>query len=79
VPVIRKSDLDKLELGQFYIRSRQSQNMKSYMTPFFMQANNKKSKSYDMPIRPYNPDDNVYDINEVVKRERPNTDFDDLF
>ena len=37
VPVITKSDLDSLNLGEFYVRSRQCRNIKSYMEPYFMQ------------------------------------------
>ncbi|MBR2443895.1 MAG: type IV secretory system conjugative DNA transfer family protein [Clostridia bacterium] len=80
VPVVRKSDLDSLTLGQLYVRSRLSQNMKSYLTPFFMQELSKEKSLYKPPLRLFDPQANVYDIHAVLERERPKkNDFDDLF
>ena len=73
VPVVRKSDLDALELGEFYVRSRMSQNLKTYILPHFMQK-----KDGDAPgprkradFRKFDPNNNVYDICKVVRDERP--------
>ncbi|MBQ7907048.1 MAG: type IV secretory system conjugative DNA transfer family protein [Clostridia bacterium] len=80
VPVVRKSDLDNLTLGQIYVRSRLSQNMKSYLTPFFMQELSKEKSPYKPPLRVFDPEANVYDIHVVLERERPEKNgFDDLY
>ena len=70
VPVIRKSDLDTLELGQFYVRSRRSQNMKSYITPYFLRRDRLPSlKQADMDYHDYDPSRFTYDIYDVIKLE----------
>ena len=68
VPVIRKSDLDILELGQFYIRSRQTQNMLSEMVPFFRQSHEAEPRLAPSRVRRFDPNDNVFDIYEVAKK-----------
>lgn len=68
VPVIRKSDLDALELGQFYIRSRLSQNMRSEMLPHFRQPHDDEPPLRPERHRPFDPDEFVYDIYKVVKK-----------
>ena len=71
VPVIRKSDLDNLTLGEFYIRARQSQNFKGYMMPFFMRTDRLPAlKDDDIDFREYNPTKNLYDINKVLEMEK---------
>lgn len=69
-PVVRISDLDSLELGEFYVRSRVAGNMKSYMIPFFKREDIKlscdvKEESY----RSFDPGANKYRIADVLKRE----------
>ena len=81
VPVVRKSDLDALELGEFYVRSRISQNFKTYMLPHFMQKDDVSAeKNKVQAFRRFDPNANVYDIYKVVKDENSITrrkfDFD---
>ena len=72
IPVVRKSDLDALELGEFYVRSKQTQNFKTYMLPHFMQDDAVCiAKGEVQGFRRFDPNANVYDIFEVVKDERP--------
>ena len=72
VPVVRKSDLDSLELGEFYVRSRLSQNFKTYMLPHFMQKDAVSGTKYKaQAFRRFDPNENVYDIFKVVKTENP--------
>ena len=72
VPVIRKSDLDDLELGEFYIRSRRCKNMKCFMTPYFMLEEEKVWFDYSKPkFTEFNPDENLYDIRKVIKADPP--------
>ncbi len=74
VPLVRKSDLDALELGQFYVRSRVSQNFKSYMVPHFMQKKHEEitdNSSMYGEFRHFDPNENAYDIVKVINDERP--------
>ncbi len=72
VPVVRKSDLDALELGEFYVRSRISQNFKTHMLPHFMQKDATSGAQYKaQEFRRFDPNANVYDIFKVVKDENP--------
>lgn len=72
VPVVRKSDLDALELGEFYVRSRISQNFKTHMLPHFMQKDATSGAKYKaQAFRRFDPNANVYDIFKVVKDENP--------
>ena len=72
VPVIRKSDLDELELGEFYVRSRLSGNMKSYMIPYFMRTeelvwiDNSRPSYFEIDLG-----DSAYSINNVIRAESP--------
>lgn len=71
VPVVRKSDMDNLELGEFYVRSRTSKNFKTYMTPHFRQTESQRLKPEEPPFRSYDPSKDVYDIFKVVEDETP--------
>jgi len=77
VPVIRKSDLDALELGEFYIRSRLSGNMKSYMVPYFLRTeelrwtDNSRPSYFEIDLG-----DNAYSIEGVLKAENQFNRFD---
>ncbi len=66
VPVIRKSDLDALTLGEFYIRARRAQNLKSRMTPHFLQDRSDEPPMPPRPLSPFDPDANVYDIYKIA-------------
>lgn len=80
VPVIRKSDLDELQLGEFYVRSRQCQNFKSYMTPYFMQPNIDQWRiETKMDFREFDPNANKYDIFEVLKKENAGDSYHRFF
>ena len=68
VPVVHKSDLDRLTLGQFYVRARRAENLRSYMLPFFMQSHPAFPPERARPFRHFDPTENVYDIYEIVKR-----------
>ncbi len=70
VPVIRKSDLDKLDLGEFYVRTRVSDNFKGYMLPFFKRSDKLPPLlDDDVEFREYDPTKNNYKIEEVLERE----------
>lgn len=69
VPVIRKSDLDSLSLGEFYARSRLCGNFKSYIVPYFMQECARVYEAYEPDFRRYNPDQYVYDLYDIVEEE----------
>ncbi len=72
VPVIRKSDLDALTLGEFYIRSRQCKNMKCYMTPYFMLEEEKVWFDSSKPsFSEFDPDENIYDIIRTTRLDPP--------
>lgn len=68
VPVVRKSDLERLELGHFYVRARRAENLRSYMTPFFMQEHEAFPPEGPRPFVFFDPDANHYDIYEVIRR-----------
>lgn len=73
VPVIRKSDLDNLSLGEFYVRARCSQNFKGYILPFFKREDRLPPLlDSDIEFREYNPSENHYKIEEVIARENSN-------
>lgn len=67
VPVIRKSDLDNLELGQFFLRSRVCQNLLTSMIPYFRQGH-EIPQGTARPYQVYDPNANGYDIYEVVEK-----------
>lgn len=65
VPVIRKSDLDTLKLGEFYVRTRGSQSYKSYMLPSFMQKDIVRyPMAEDDDGEWYEPGENRYEISD---------------
>lgn len=71
VPVVRKSDIDALELGEFYLRSRTCQSIKSYMLPYFMRKDSCKDENFEASrYNGFDPEENVYDIVEVLEKER---------
>lgn len=69
VPVIRISDLDDLELGEFYVRSRQCRNMKSYMKPYFLQIADEPIAVLEEAYRDFDIESNRYDIRDVLRME----------
>ncbi len=80
VPVVRISDLDMLSLGEFYVRSRKGENLKSYMIPFFRRKDVKAPIADEVEkFREYTPEKNVYDIESILRLcrpKRPKMDFD---
>lgn len=38
VPLVKKSDLDALQLGELYVRARRAQNLQTCITPYFIWA-----------------------------------------
>ena len=70
VPVVRKSDLDDLKLGEFYVRLRKGDNMKSSMTPYFEQREGEEKLAPITLIREFDPDANHYDISSVLRTLR---------
>lgn len=61
VPVVRKSDLDGLSLGEFYVRSRTCDNARSRMTPYFKRTDVPRDP-YVLPIVGREADDKVFRI-----------------
>ena len=73
VPVVRISDLDSLKLGEFYIRSRQLGNVKSFIVPFFRRADINVSASVkEQPYRMFDPKANAYWIKDTLAQENQN-------
>ena len=67
IPVVRISDLDKLALGEFYLKGRCIENLKSFMTPYFRREESKLVSNYEEgEYRYFDPKDNRYDIEKVV-------------
>lgn len=78
IPVVRKSDLDELQLGEFYVRSRVSSNLKSSMIPFFNRTDVKRDeKTYELEYNGFDPEANRYYIKETLALE--GLDDDDFF
>ncbi len=78
IPVVIKSDLGELQLGEFYVRSRVSSNLKSSMTPFFNRTDVKRDeKAYELEYNGYDPEANRYYIKETLALE--GLDDDDFF
>lgn len=63
VPVVHKSDLDDLLLGEFYIRSRTCANVRSRMTPYFKRTDVPR-EAYVLPIVSTEEDEKVFRIDE---------------
>ena len=74
VPIVRKSDLEKLELGHFYVRARRAENLRSYMIPFFMQEHESFPPEGPRPFVFFDPSANLYDIYEIVKKREDDDD-----
>ncbi len=75
IPVVRRSDLDELNLGEFYVRSRVSSNLKSSMKPFFLRTDVVRSeKLYELEYNGFDPDANRYYIKETLEMEGLNDD-----
>lgn len=79
VPVVRKSDLDNLKLGEFYVRLRKGDNMKSRMTPYFEQRIGEEKLAPVTIIREFDPDANHYNLASVLKILRPKSSRNDWF
>ena len=70
VPVVRISDLDALSLGQFYIRARVIENLKTSMVPYFSRPEAKIASGYkEGEFRAFDPMANLYDIAEILQME----------
>lgn len=70
IPVVRKSDLDELDLGEFYVRSRVGSNLKSRMTPYFRRTDvERKEKQYELKYNNFDPEANRYYIKETLELE----------
>ena len=66
IPVVRKSDLSKLQLGEFYVRSRVSTNLKSSMKPYFLRTDTEKDYAENkLKYNGFDPDANIYDLKET--------------
>ena len=71
IPVIRISDLDKLKLGEFYVRARTFVNLKSYMVPYFLRKESQAVEEYlEGEFRDFDPDANLYKLDEVLAKIR---------
>lgn len=72
VPVIRKSDLNALELGEFYVKTRTSGNFKSFIKPYFTRTDVPAPiMQENMEFHDYDPTEHLYDIIEVLENEKP--------
>lgn len=78
IPVVRKSDLGNLKLGEFYVRSRVSSNLKSAMIPYFLRKDVDRSEVvYELEYNGFDPEANRYYIKETLALE--GLDDDDFF
>ena len=70
-PVVHISDLDKLKLGEFYVKTRNCVNLKSRMTPYFMRTDIDHSRPRKKAVKynGFDPNANIYNIAEVLKIE----------
>lgn len=82
VPLVMRSDLDELRLGEFYVRSRMCSNMKSYITPYF-EWHDIAAERIGFEERPFYMFDrkaNAYDIDTAMSiehRKRYGADLDE--
>ena len=81
IPVVRKSDLDLLQLGEYYVRARVATNLKSSMIPYFLRDDaNKELYEYELKYNGFEPDANMYSIKEILKlSNKDDEDEDDYF
>ena len=80
IPVVRKSDLDLLKLGEFYVRARVASNLKSSMIPYFLRTDvNKELFEYELEYNGFEPNDHVYSIKETLKLSEEDDDDDDFY
>lgn len=78
IPVVRKSDLDLLKLGEFYVKARVGTNLKASMIPYFLRTDvSKEQFEYELEYNGFEPNANIYSIKEVLKLSRENDDDDD--
>ena len=67
VPVARMSDMESLNLGEFYVRSRVCPNLKSKMTPYFMRKDIELDNTeFKMEYNGFDPGMNAYYIQNVL-------------
>lgn len=70
ISVVKKSDLEQLRFGEFYVRSRVCGNFRSQMTPYFRREDVSTRKLYDHKAMFHVYDEQFrYDIADVLKRE----------
>lgn len=78
IPVVRKSDLDLLKLGEFYVRARVATNLKSSMIPYFLRDDvNKELFEYELEYNGFEPNEHVYNIKNTIKLSNEDDDDDD--
>lgn len=71
VPLIKKSDLDAMQLGEIYVRARRAQNLLTSITPYFIWA--KGEPHADLRgghFCAYDPSIYFYDLETREKNER---------
>lgn len=67
VPVVRMSDMEDLNLGEYYVRSRVCPTLKSSMIPYFKRTDVKRNdKEFKPEYNGYEPDANAYYIQNVL-------------
>ncbi len=78
IPVVRKSDLDLLKLGEFYVRARVATNLKASMIPYFLRTDvSKELFEYELEYNGFEPNAHTYSIKEVLKLSKEDDDDDD--
>ena len=71
VPLVKKSDLDAMQLGEIYVRARRAQNLLTTITPYFIWA--KGDPCADLRggnFCPYDPALYAYDLETRERKER---------
>lgn len=67
VPVVRMSDIENLNLGEFYVRSRVCPTLKSSMIPYFKRTDvQRNDKEFKIEYNGYEPGMNAYYIQNVL-------------
>lgn len=71
VPLVKISDLEKLVLGEYYVRSRMFPSLKASMIPYFRRTDvDREEIVYNLEYNGYEPETNVYFIENVLIEDK---------
>lgn len=74
IPILRISDVDNLELGEFYVRARTCDNLKSYIIPYFMREDvtNDEIGEFAKSYNGFDKNMAKFDISDILEYEDNN-------